>query len=93
MFNFKNPLNLWAHGTGRPATKEEVYDQQIAPLMDQIISICQGKGIEMIATFSLPSPDDPTLACTSMMIDLDGDAPPAMKQIAKFLLPHTANRV
>lgn len=35
-----------------PLTNQEaVYDQQIAPLMAQILAICQAQGIPMFATF------------------------------------------
>lgn len=33
--------------------KEQVYDEQIYPLMDKIISICKENKIDMVATFYL----------------------------------------
>ena len=31
--------------------KEEIYDEQISPLMQKIISVCREHGIAMIASF------------------------------------------
>ncbi len=33
--------------------KEQVYDDQISPLMLQIIDICKAKGIAMMASFDI----------------------------------------
>jgi hypothetical protein len=37
--------------------KEAVYDEKIAPLMKEIISICKAEEISMLADFYLASPD------------------------------------
>jgi hypothetical protein len=50
------------------ATKEHVYDQQIAPLMEQIIAICKAHSINTHASFLL---DDDMMATTHL--PLDGD--------------------
>lgn len=42
--------------------KERIYDEQISPLMEQIIAICKAHKINMAANFSLgpaPNLDDP----------------------------------
>lgn len=52
--------------------KEQVYDEQIAPLMDQIIGICKTSGIAMVASFAIPTEEDPTLRCTSLLPDGEG---------------------
>lgn len=50
-------------------TKEDVYDTTIAPLMEQIITACKANGIAMLATFSIPTDNDPDLCCTTMLED------------------------
>lgn len=59
--------------------KEEVYDDQISPLMQQIITICKDNGIAMIASFNIahdgegPNGEDCShLTCTSHLPDGDG---------------------
>lgn len=49
-------------------SKEQVYDQQVAPLMEQIIRICQENKIAMLASFSLESEDDEGLRCTTALL-------------------------
>ena len=58
--------------------KEEIYDNQISPLMQQIISVCQSNGIAMIASFNIahdgegPNGEDcSSLTCTSHLPDGD----------------------
>jgi hypothetical protein len=53
--------------------KEEIYDKDISPLMTKIISICKKNNIAMIASFRIPTDDDPDLACTTMLPDEDGN--------------------
>lgn len=48
--------------------KEQVYDEQINPLMAQIIAICQTHKIAFVASFSIPTDEDPELACSSAML-------------------------
>lgn len=62
-------------------TKEEVYDSQINPLMDQIIDICKKHAIAHVATFAL----DDDLLCTSF--DIPEDAPHEFQEIARVLFP------
>lgn len=52
--------------------KEQVYDDQISPLMQQIIAICRSNGIAMITSFNIahdgegPDGEDcSSLTCTS----------------------------
>ena len=58
--------------------KEEIYDDQISPLMQQIIGICRSNGIAMIASFNIshdgegPNGEDCSrLTCTSHLPDGD----------------------
>ena len=48
-------------------TKEQIYDKEIYPLMDQIIAICKKHKIAMLADFHIPNELDPELKCTSML--------------------------
>ena len=45
--------------------KEQIYDEKIAPLMRQIIEICQEHNIGMLADFEIPNDEDQDLCCTS----------------------------
>ena len=47
--------------------KEQIYDEQISPLMKQIIEICQEHEIGMVADFEIPNEEDPHLCCTSSL--------------------------
>ncbi|WP_149086947.1 hypothetical protein [Pseudomonas prosekii] len=60
--------------------KEKVYDDQISPLMQQIIGICKDQGIAMVASFDIahdgqgPNGEDCTsLVCSSLLPDGDGE--------------------
>ncbi len=51
-------------------TKEDAYDNEISPLMAQIIAICNREKIAVLATFQL-TPDDVEgggLACTTALL-------------------------
>jgi len=56
--------------------KEQIYDQQIAPLMTQIIEICQKNGIAMIASFDITTDVDGNLTCTTCLPDQNGKSAP-----------------
>lgn len=53
------------------ANKEKIYDNQIAPLMTEIINICQENKIAFIASFSTSTgrPEDKDLVCTTAFLD------------------------
>lgn len=60
--------------------KEQVYDDQISPLMRQIISICQEHGIAMMASFDIahdgtgPNGEDcSSLACSTLLPNENGE--------------------
>lgn len=57
-------------------TKEEIYDEQISPLMAQIIAICNERKIPLLASFNLG--DD--LHCTTTL--LADDFEPSDAQLA-----------
>lgn len=48
------------------ADNEAIYDEQIAPLMTQILDICKAHGIPMVASFEY-APDD---LCSSFILPL-----------------------
>ena len=52
--------------------KEKIYDDQINPLMAQIIAICHEHKIAMFSSFKIPKEGDPNLACTSCTPDEKG---------------------
>ena len=58
--------------------KEEIYDEQINPLMSEILGVCKEHGIAMIASFSLPVEEDPYLMCTSYLSDGEGKHHPEL---------------
>lgn len=64
--------------------KEQVYDTQIAPLVDKIIAVCKAEGISMIAHFELPIPGDETLSCTTKMADGGGNTSPTIKAMLRM---------
>lgn len=55
--------------------KEKIYDEQINPLMAQVIELCQKNGIAMVASFAVPNDDDPNIRCTSHLADETGAYP------------------
>ncbi len=65
-------------------TKENVYDEQINPLMKRIIAICKERRIAFIADFSL---DDDGLHCTSAILEDDTSPSDAQLKAWKLLKP------
>lgn len=65
--------------------KEQIYDEQIYPLMAEIVAICQLHKIAMLASFAIPTDDDPTLQCTTTLLSNDYDPPEDMKKAADKL--------
>jgi len=63
--------------------KEQIYDNQINPLMAQIIEICKTNKIAMLATFDIPNDEDADLACTSHTPDETGKLPDRIKACAR----------
>lgn len=69
-------------------TKEEAYDEHIAPLMARIIELSVEHGIAMLANFELdPNDQGGALQCTTHRPDGDGDFPEhhqrAMREISR----------
>jgi tRNA(His) 5'-end guanylyltransferase len=53
---------------------EDVYDAEIAPLMTEIIAICQRHGMPLLASFAYARSDDAASFCTTS-IPFDGRTP------------------
>lgn len=47
--------------------KEEIYDEQISPLMQKVITICKENGIGLFLTACIPTDDDPHLMCSTCL--------------------------
>lgn len=43
--------------TAKPTKKEAIYDEQIAPVMDQVIRLCLKHGISTIISFDISDED------------------------------------
>lgn len=63
--------------------KEQVYDEQINPLMAQIIAIAKEHKIDFLASFALPTEADADLRCTSAL--LASDAPKEFSHAFRLL--------
>jgi hypothetical protein len=63
--------------------KEQTYDERIAPLMTQIIAVCQEHGIAMLASFCIPTPEDADLQCTTHLPDETGKLPAHIRAAAR----------
>ncbi|WP_407310550.1 hypothetical protein [Desulfosporosinus sp. SB140] len=50
--------------------KEQIYDEQIAPLMTKIIEICQVNDIQMLASYFLKdkTEDEEDMLCTTCLL-------------------------
>lgn len=70
---------------GGSMNKEEVYDKEIYPLMNQILEICEQNSIVMVASFAIPTESKPDLVCNSAYHDKNGKMSPRMA-LAMWLL-------
>ena len=76
-------------------TLEDVYDEDIAPLMAEIIERCKVCKIHMVASFQLDhteehGPDDPLMCTTILLHGSDGGGPkvaPSLSAAADALAP------
>lgn len=55
--------------------KEQIYDEQIAPLMNQVAAFCKHHRIAFVAAFSIPNDSDPTVTATVVNVEAE-HAPP-----------------
>ena len=68
-------------------TKELIYDEQISPLMSQIIAICREHKIANLCAFSLEDEDGEKLSCTTAMLTDAFDPPKEYQQALDFIRP------
>ena len=62
--------------------KEEIYDNEIYPLMSKIIEVCQREKIAMLASFSIPTDENPHMKCTTALVsEKYGDQPQLKKAV------------
>ncbi|CAJ0779025.1 hypothetical protein LMG7141_00830 [Ralstonia condita] len=66
-------------------TKEDVYDEQIAPLMKQIIAVCRENKMAMVATIHCPSATDSTLCCSTALTTDEFDPPETFRRLVGLL--------
>lgn len=69
------------------ATKEQIYDEQISPLMTQIIAVCKEHGIPIVASFFTPGDDNPELAVTTALLGNGFEAPVNFSNALRALRP------
>lgn len=50
-------------------TKEQVYDEEINPLMARIIAICKANEMAFVASCHCPNDDDPNLLCSTVLLN------------------------
>ena len=67
--------------------KEEIYDEQISPLIAQILAICKEHKVPMVAQFGIPTDGDPDLCCTSALLTDEYEPHPHMLEAFGVLKP------
>lgn len=59
-------------------SKEDIYDEEIAPLMSEIIKICEASKMAMVASFDISSTDDQHHRCTTALLQEEHNPPHSM---------------
>lgn len=72
---------------------ESVYDEQIAPLMTQIIAVCKEHHLPMFATFLYRSDGDDCEYCTTNLPFDDRHMPKELKALEPSIRPHRPYRI
>lgn len=67
--------------------KEQIYDAEIAPLMDQIIAVCKANKIAMLASFHIPTEEDEHLNCTTYLLSDEYGPPESMLMDMRVICP------
>ncbi len=65
--------------------REEIYDKEIEPLMNQIHAICEKKDINMLAEFYIPIDERPGLCVSTVVIDDLDRIPKYAREFARNL--------
>lgn len=75
--------------------KEQIYDSQISPLMQQIIQICRDNGIAMMASFDIAHDDEgpngedcSALTCNTLLPDENDKHNPLFVAASKHIRRH-----
>jgi hypothetical protein len=68
-------------------TKENVYDEQIRPLVHQIIDICKEHNIVLLLSAQLQDEDDETLYCTTILPGTDDVSDEKFVQALNIIRP------
>lgn len=71
-----------------PFDKETVYDEQIAPLVSTLISICQEHDIPMLASFCYAADDGGESLCTTALIESQRTPAKFKKACAVIMVPN-----
>jgi hypothetical protein len=68
-------------------SKEQIYDEQISPLMTRIIEICRSHKIPVAACFGINTDEgeDADLVCSTILYDKDWNTPDNIKSAAKAM--------
>lgn len=66
--------------------KEEIYDNEISPLMDRIIEICQKHKIAMLMSFAIPTEADPDLGCTTALLGKEYESTAAQRKACSVIM-------
>ncbi|EPC5388243.1 hypothetical protein AB6864_24635 [Serratia proteamaculans] len=65
---------------------ENVYDEQISPLMQKIIAICKENNMPMIASFAFENCEERNLGCcTTILNDFDERVVPEFTQSLRII--------
>lgn len=70
-------------------TKEQIYDEQIHPLMLEIVKMCQEHQIPLVAAFHIPNLEEEGLTCTTAILPTDS---PGSFRHAHTVLAHNRKR-
>jgi len=65
--------------------KEEIYDGQISPHMDEIIKICKEHKIAMLCNFEIPTDEDSGLQCSTHLPDESGKFSKGMGEAVRII--------
>jgi hypothetical protein len=65
--------------------KEQIYDEKINHLMAEIISVCKEHKISMVASFAIPSNDDPDLFCSTSVPDETDSFPAHLNEMFRAI--------
>lgn len=67
--------------------KEEIYDNEISPLMTQVIDICKANNIAMLMSFHIPTEDEPDLECTTALLGDEMNPPEHLRNALNVIRP------